>query len=414
MKSSRLSFLYLRRHLFTTIVTVTAVGLAIAAVTVLLKLEILSHSRFRTLAEQGDAVVGAKSGGIDILLGALNFENDVPAYLPQNLYETLKAKKDISFEDKATFKESFTVTHITPILVFGKYNGFTLMGTEDNLFALTPANDTAPKLSAGQFPANMDEAMVGADVADKESLKIGDSIYVHARIHGSSYEGSSFPLKISGILKPTGKIWDRGIFTSLATAQNAVVRTPGYQTIWGPHVLSYFIMNIQPGGEEALATLINQRTVSQLVFVEKEKQHLQELTGSNESMQLLIVGVLLLLSTLTVLAVFFTRMEARSLELAVLRALGFSKGNLTALLLIEGLIMGVVAIVIAAVLEMLLNPLILSTAGSQLPATNAQNWPWWMILVTGIFALFAIVVASLPPLIRLYRQDVHSALRNIS
>lgn len=413
MNSFRLSYLYLRRHLFTTLVTVIALALAIASVTLLLKLEILSHSRFDTLADQGDALVGAKSGGIDILLGALNFEGDVPAYLPQNLYETLKAKQDINFEDHTSFKESFTITHITPLLVFGNYKSFRLMGTDPSLLSLKPTN-TAPQLDEGLFPTNLDEALIGFEVARAESLKVGDSIYVHSKIYGSSYEAAAFPLKIVGILKATGKAWDRGIFTSLATAQNAVARTPGYQTIWGPHVLSYFILNYQPGGEEALATLINQRTVSQLVLVEKEKQHLQDLTGSNQTLQLLIVGTLLLLSTLTVLAVFFTRMEARSLELAVLRALGYSRSELTRLLLIEGLWMGVVSVILAGLLEIILSPVILSTAGAQLPLVTATNWPWWMILVTGLLALIAIALASLPPLWRLYRQDVHTALRNIS
>ncbi len=413
MNAFRLSYLYLRRHMFTTVVTVIALALAIASVTILLKLEILSHSRFDTLANQGDALVGAKSGGIDILLGALNFEGDIPAYLPQNLYETLKAKQDISFEDKTSFRESFTISHITPLLVFGNYKSYRMMGTDESLLTLQPTN-TAPQIGEGIFPHNLDEVMVGSDVAKSESLKVGDVIYAHSKIHGSSFEGASFPLKITGILKSTTKTWDRGIFSNLATAQNAVARTPGYQTIWGPHVLSYFILNLQEGGEEALGTLINQRTVSQLVLIEKEKQHLQDLTGSSQTLQLLIVGTLLLLSTLTVLAVFFTRMEARSMELAVLRALGYSRPELTRLLLIEGLWMGLISIVFAGILEIIMSPVILVTAGAQLPQTTASNWPWWMILVTGILALIAITLASLPPLWRLYRQDVHTALRNIS
>ncbi|MDG0817398.1 ABC transporter permease [Bdellovibrio svalbardensis] len=413
MNPFRLSYLYLRRHLFTTTVTILALALAIASVTLLLKLEILSHSRFDTLADQGDALVGAKSGGIEILLGALNFEGEVPAYLPQNLYETLKAKKDIQFEDKANYKEAFTISHITPLLVFGTYKSFKMMGTDESLLSFKES-PTAPKISEGTFPTALNEILLGADVAKSESLKIGDSIYVHAKIHSSSYESSAFPLKVVGLLQATGKTWDRGIFSNLMTAQNAVLKTPGYQTIWGSHILSYFILNIQPGGEEALATLINQRTVSQLVFVDKEKQHLQELTGQSQTLQLLIVGTLLLLSTLTVLAVFFTRMEARSLELAVLRALGYARAELTQLLLIEGLWMGLVSILVAAIFEAAISPLILATAGAQLPQSTATNWPWWIILVTGLLALVAIAIASLPPLWRLYRQDVHTALRNIS
>ncbi|MGZ3773631.1 MAG: ABC transporter permease [Pseudobdellovibrionaceae bacterium] len=412
MNSFRLSWLYLRRHLFTSLVTIVALALAIASVTILLKLELLSHSRFNTLAMQGDAIVGAKSGGIDILLGAENFEGDVPAYLPQNLYETLKSKQNINFEDKTSFNQAFTVTHITPLLIFGKYQGFTLVGTEES-FLTFPPSENRPQLLEGLFPSNDNEAVIGANVAALSSIKIGDTLNVHGRIHDSSYEGSALPLKVVGVLKPSGKIWDQGIYTNLSTAQNAVTHTPGYQTIWGPHVLSYFILNIQPGGEQALASLINQRTVSQLVMIQKETQHLEELTGSNQSLQFLIVGILLLLSTLTVLAVFFTRMEARSLELAVLRALGYSRRKLTEILLVEGLWMGLTSIASATVLELSMSPFILNTVGSQLPQATSQNWPWWMILVTGFFALVAIAVASLPPLIRIFKQDVHSALRNI-
>lgn len=410
MNPARLSWLYLRRHLFTTSTTIVALALAVASVTLLLKLELLSHSRFNTLANEGDAIIGAKSSGLDILLGALNFEGDIPAYLPQNLYETLKAKQTINFEDKTSFKDVFAISHITPLLIFGKYKTYTLTGTEES-FLTWPHSETSPQLQDGQFPLNNNEAMLGAAVA--ESLKIGDTIAVHSRIHDSSYEGSSFPLKIVGILKTTGKIWDQGVYTNLITAQNAVIHTPGYQTSWGSHVLSYFLVNIQSGGERALSTLINQRTVAQFVMVKKEKEHLEELTGSNQSLQLLIVGTLLLLSTLTVLAVFFTRMEARSLELAVLRALGYSRRILIALLLTEGLWMGLASVLLASILEASLSPFILSTVGAQLPSANSTNWPWWVILVTGSFAMFAIAIASLPPLIRLYKLDVHSALRNI-
>ncbi|QLY26932.1 ABC transporter permease [Bdellovibrio sp. KM01] len=412
MSLLRLSYLYLKRHLLTSAITVLSLAIAIAAVTVLLKLEVLSHSRFDTLAPQGDAIVGAKSGGIDILLGALNFEGEVPNYIPQNLYETLKAKKDISFEDQSKFQNGFTVSHITPLLFFGKYKDFKLVGTDESLLSMTPS-DSAPQLQDGQFPQNPGEALIGSQVAHSQSLTVGQNIYTHAEIYGSNIASAAFPLKITGILKPTGKSWDKGIFTNLTTAQAAVAATPGYQTIWGPRVLSYFILNISPDGQDSLASLINQRTVSQIAFVEQEKTRLQELSGSNQTLQLLIVGILLLTSTLTVLAVFYTRMEGRTVELAVLRALGRSRAELTGLLITEGLMMGFSAIILAALLEFILNPIILSTAGGNLPAPTASNWPWWMILVTGAFAIFAVMIASLPPVWRLFRQDIHSTLRNI-
>ncbi|MBO9666332.1 MAG: ABC transporter permease [Bdellovibrio sp.] len=412
MNLFRLSFLYLKRHLFTTVVTILSLGIAIAAVTVLMKLEVLSHSRFDTLANQGNAIVGAKSGGIDILLGALNFEGDIPNYVPQNLYETLKAKKEISFEDQTKFKDGFSITHITPILVFGKYKGFTLVGTDESLLNLTPS-ENAPQLDKGSFPQNPGEVLVGASFPSAEAVEVGSNIYVHANIHGSTVSSSAFPLKVVGILKPTGKAWDQGLYTNLATAQTAIAVTPGYSSIWGPKVLSYFLLNIEIGGEDSFASLINQRTVAQIAFIEKEKSRLQDLTGSNQSLQLLIVGILLALSTLTVLAVFFTRIEARTMELAVLRALGYSRRDLTRLLFIEGIWIGAISIALAAIVELILSPFILKTVGSTLPLVTSTNFPPWMIAVTGACALVAIILASLPPVWKLYRQDIHTTLRNI-
>lgn len=412
MSLLRLASIYLKRHLFTTIVTILSLSIAIAAVTVLLKLEVLSHSRFDTLADQGNAIVGAKSGGIDILLGALNFEGEVPNYIPQNLYETLRARKDIAFEDQAKFQDSFKVDHITPMLFFGKYQDGILIGTDESLLTLTP-EATAPRLASGNFPQNPGEVLVGASFAQKENIELGKSIITHAEIHGSKITSAAFPLKVVGILKPTQKAWDKGLFTNLQTAQSAIAATPGYNTIWGPKVLSYFVMNIQNGGEESLASLINQRTVAQIAFMEKEKAKLENLTGSNQTLQMLVVGTLLLLSTLTVLAVFFTRIEGRTVELAILRAIGRTRRELTALLILEGLIMGVISVAMAATFELILNPLILTTAGSNLPAPTTSSWPWWMILLTGSLSLIAVMVASLPPVWKLYRQDVHTTLRNI-
>jgi ABC-type antimicrobial peptide transport system permease subunit len=162
-----------------------------------------------------------------------------------------------------------------------------------------------------------------------------------------------------------------------------------------------------------LATLINQRTVAQLAFVDKELRHLEDLTGSNEVLQMMIVGFLLLLSLLAVMGVFFTRFEGRSLQLAVLRALGYSRFTLTKVLLLEGFLMGLMSIALGALIEISLAPFILSTVGTRLPSIQTENWPPWMILVTGALALLAVIIASLPPMLKLYKQDVHSALRNL-
>lgn len=72
---------------------IIAVVLSVAAMSILIKLEILSHARLSTMANLGNVVVGAKSSSLDILLGALNLEEDGHDFVPQNIFETLKTKK---------------------------------------------------------------------------------------------------------------------------------------------------------------------------------------------------------------------------------------------------------------------------------------------------------------------------------
>jgi len=215
-------------------------------------------------------------------------------------------------------------------------------------------------------------------------------------------------------LKETAKIWDYALFTNLETSQFYVSQNPSFKNIWGSHVLNYFLMDIQAGTMDSVSSLINQRTVAQLISVEKEKIHLKKITGSNSRLQYLIVGILLLLSMLLVLAIFFTRMEARTIELAILRALGFSKKEITIVLLSEAFWIGATAVVLSIIIETLISPLALATIDHHGVLNMTAIIYLKIHLGIGITTLIAISLASLPPLLRLYRQDVHSILRNIN
>src|SRR4051812_11418281 len=98
MTPLRLARLSLTRHLFATAITVAAIGLSVACGGILLRLYLLSESRFEALGRAGDAIVGAKAGGIEILLGSANGEGAYPDYLPYKLFETLRAQQNVQFE----------------------------------------------------------------------------------------------------------------------------------------------------------------------------------------------------------------------------------------------------------------------------------------------------------------------------
>jgi putative ABC transport system permease protein len=99
MTPLRLARLSLSRHRFATAITVISIGMSVACGGILLRLHQLSESRFSAMGRGGDAIVGAKAGGIEILLGSLNGEGNFPDFLPYKLFESLRAEQAITHGD---------------------------------------------------------------------------------------------------------------------------------------------------------------------------------------------------------------------------------------------------------------------------------------------------------------------------
>ena len=89
MNILRLAWLNLARHRAATALAVLALGLTVACAGMLLRTARLAESRFATLAHAGDALIAAKGGATDALLGALNTEGPYPRFIPLRLFATL-------------------------------------------------------------------------------------------------------------------------------------------------------------------------------------------------------------------------------------------------------------------------------------------------------------------------------------
>jgi len=123
--------------------------------------------------------------------------------------------------------------------------------------------------------------------------------------------------------------------------------------------------------------------------------------------------LIMILGGLSVAAMIVTRFDAMTLELAVLRALGYAKKEIAAWLMWEGFILGFIACIIGGTLDFIFLPFIRIMLGSALPGTDIidisilQSYPIWLI------ALFATMLSIVIPLLKLYKQDVHSSLRGL-
>ena len=129
MSPFRLAFHHLWRRKISTLIALIGIFVAIATAGILLRVMLLSQSRFASLARTGDAIVGAKSSDLSLLLGALNLEGEYPDFVPAVLYQSLAAHESVHFEDGANSQGSAIET-IIPFVIFAKVQNFRVIATD--------------------------------------------------------------------------------------------------------------------------------------------------------------------------------------------------------------------------------------------------------------------------------------------
>lgn len=409
MSPFRLAVLSLLRRRVPTLITVISIAIAVACGGILLRLYHLSASRFDSLGRGWQAVVGAKAGGIEILLNSLNGEGPYPDFLPYVLYQSLQAAATVQFED-GHVADTNSIRDLAPVVYFAKWNNYRALGTNE---VFLHSLGESPLRDGGWF-AGAGEVVLGSQVAEAAAVHVGDMMRVQPWV-GDVLGSADVSLKVVGILRPTSSVWDRSLFSSVAQAQTVIGSLRGDlngRSIWGEKVLHYFLLNLQPGGYAKLEALINKRTVGQVILVDQETARLEQLTGAGKSVGLFFSIFIIILSSLSVSSMLTTRFEAMGVQLAVLRAIGYSRREIGMWLIWEGFLLGLVGCVVGAMVDGLGFPFLRQILGGALPALEIAPSILWQSFPVWLLALAATIVAIFVPLIRLYRQDVHQALKN--
>lgn len=411
MSPIRLALLSLARHRLATALSMIAIAFSVATGGLLLRLNELSMSRFSTLARTADAVVGAKAGGIDILLDSLGGEGGYPDYLPYKLFQSLRSEQTVRFEDGANSTPTF-IHAVVPFLYFAKYGEARVVGT-DEAFIDPRTSPLVPKISKGSWPKDKGEVALGSQIARRGGLEVGSKIDVRPWVTGTPLE-ETFQLKVTAILDESQTEWDRTLFSTVAQAQETLANHAALiqsKSIWGPEVLNYFLITLEPGGFQGLEALVNRRTVGQAIKVEDQIERLKELTGAGRNIGLMVTMFVIFLGGLSVCAMLVTRFEGMRLQIAVLRAIGYTSSELALSLLAEGVALGLAGVVIGAALDLTLMPFLRESLGSALPPPELvpvsifTSAPIWLV------GLLATVVSVFVPMWQMSRQDPHAALR---
>lgn len=413
MTPFKLAKLSLARHRLSTVISICAIGLGIAVCGILLRLYQVSDARFSVLGNGGDAIVGAKAGGIEIVLNALNAEGRYPEFLPYALFKSLRQKQSVQHGDGARTTPSY-ISSISPFVYFGKFENHRVVGTDESFFN-RPGPKGKFKFASGDWSNEKNNVVLGFSVAESKHLKVGDTIKIQPWV-GDDQIDSRNVFKVSGVLAPIQSIWDQTIFSSVESAHvifRENLNKISERSIWGPNVLHYFLVHLKPNSFSSLENLINKRTVGQIVEIEVQKERLKELSGVGKSLGLFVTVFVLFLGGLSITSTLVTRFEGMSLQLAVLRAIGYTKKEISKSLAWEGFLLGMFGVIVGALIDLAAFPIIRSLLGDALPPSEIVGSSIFNSSVIWIIAIMATMASVFVPMAKIAKQDAHALLRGM-
>ena len=308
---------YLQGRFVTSVLTVVSVALGVSLVIASVLLTRGIKEGFIAGATDYNLIVGAKGSPTQLVLNVV-FRMDAPTpNIPLSAYEDLRADP--------------RVEAAVPVAMGDAYQGFRYVATSDAYFAPLPWRRHVPVLATGRLfrsdaPERPDyEAVLGAAAARGTGLKPEDRFY-------EGEEMAAYPLRVVGVLRPTGTADDRAIFISLASywemneiSRKAMIK-PLTAVLIRPKRLSDLTAlhrgwNVGPDLQAALPSAI-------LLSI-------FNLLGLVEDVLAVVLAVVAVVVGLYLFVTMYNATLERRREIATMRALGARRATVLGIVLLE-------------------------------------------------------------------------------
>ncbi len=398
MNLASISFSYLRARALSTILNVLLLALGIAIITLLLLTTAQLEERMGRDARGIDLVAGAKGSPMQVILSAI-YHLDVPTgNIP------LKEAKEIAGHRM--------VKHTIPLALGDSYKGFRIVGTNHDYL-----RHYGGKLAAGRAWDKPLEAVLGAEVAERERLKVGDKFTgAHGVGDKPGDEHGESPYVVTGVLARSGSVLDRLVLTSV-------------ESVWAVHdehqgmdkkdkaasdedkeITALLIQYASPLAVAVLPRYINNNSTMQAASPAYETARLFSIIGVGVNVLRGFALVLILSAGLSLFIALYNALNERRYDLAVMRALGARPSKLLALMLFEGLLLAMLGAAAGLVLGHALTEALgaMLKSAQQVAVTGFTWMPGELWLVA--LALAVGVVSALLPAWRAYRTDIAHTL----
>jgi putative ABC transport system permease protein len=429
--------------------TALSMALGVAVMIAVIVIHSVAVRQFEQNAQGYHLIVGGKGGALQLVLSTV-YHIGQPLYpIPYTYYQ--------KFLPGGEFAD---VTELAiPMCLGDSYESpsgtlFRVIGTTPDLFDKinygtyadgTPRSYEFEPGGRNFKSENFYEAVVGSVVAAQAGLKLGDEI---EPTHGIGSEGHKHEgFKLVGILKPTGTANDRAVFINIegfylleghalspedehedddqkADAINHEDEHAGeaehdHQHAHTPlpiaqrEVTSILVLCNSPLGPTALDYAINKGEdgIAQTVAPAREVAVLMNnIVGPVRVILLVLTVLIIIVAGVSILVSIYNSMSERSHDIAVMRALGASRGAVMAIILVESILLslggGLIGMLLGHGLIGLASPYVVERTGV---ALGLFEFDWQELVLIPALVILASLVGFLPA-VAAYRTDVAKSL----
>jgi putative ABC transport system permease protein len=395
MNIFKLSFLNLKFRGITNLFNITILAFGITIISTVFLLNDAFEKKFLRDLQGIDLVVGAKGSPLQLILSSV-FHLDVPT-------------GNIEFEEVEKLQKNPLIKSIIPIALGDNYRGFRIVGAERNYI-----EHYQGKIAQGNFARDEMEIVIGAEIAKKYQLNLGDKITGAHGLSESDDLHEDSPYKISGILQPSGNVLDRLIITPI-------------ESVWHVHDHDEEEEEHEEDHQEKeiTAALISFKTPLAIVSLPREINQNTNLQAASPTLEItrlvriFDIGfeaikffglILIIISASGFFIILLNIVNDGAYDIALMRSLGASRSKITKFVLAQGLILGIISAIIGLGLSRILIYL-------------AKSWLWesknlafdnshFSIFEFYIFisALLLSLVAAIIPAFIAYKSNITKTL----
>ena len=405
MSDLRLALSYLRHRILVTILTIVSVALGLGLAIAVLTLSAQTRNALGNETAFADVVIGGKGGPLQLVLNTLYYLDSPTGTIPLSLWQKMK-------DDPA-------VSSVIPLNMGDNLYGAPIVCTVPEFFEGRKALRDRPLIASGTMFTKPFEAVVGADVARRQHLSVGQTfVGAHGWTISDDFH-SQFPYTVVGLLSPTGSSLDRAVYTDYHSSwivhshpdedEKAEQEASGHDP--AKEITALLVRLKQPGRRFLMVQDINlHEQASAVVPVDQINKIVTVFIAPLQGLLLVVAYLVILVAGLTILISLYLTIHQRRRDIAITRALGATRGDVFRLITFEAAALAGFGVVLGwvwghALVGLLAGP-IMSRFGIFPAAWHTQ--PVELAIAASVWGLG--IIAGLLPAVIAYRLPVVDTL----